>query len=181
MSDAPPRASEFRTVDPCAALSNSLTQVGEVLKLLEADQYQSTDLAAFDSSIGAHVRHCLDHVQSLLDRCPERGVTYDRRRRGTAVETDLQVGREELARIARQGDALEEPLDAEISIYAIVTPDRPEQPFTSTLGRELLYVFLHTVHHLAIIRAQARSLGFELDPELGRAPATVAADRASRP
>ena len=177
MSDAPSRKSNSSATDPREALSGSLDQLGALLGALTPDQYSSRRVAGFDSSIGAHVRHCLDHAQALLD--PRGSVAYDRRVRGTETELDLEVGRSEVFRVSHEIRALPGQLDDDLEIRAFVTPEGGEQVFRSTLGRELLYVFHHTVHHLAIVCAQTRSLGLEVESEFGRAPATVAADRAA--
>lgn len=182
MSDASSRKSSLSAIDPREALSGSLDQLGALLGALTPDQYSSRSVAGFDSSIGAHVRHCLDHARSLLDascRGASSPVVYDRRTRGTEVETDLDAGRRETLHIARSIHALAGELSDAIEIRALVAPEGGEQVFQSTLGRELLYVFHHTVHHLAIVCAQTRSLGLEVASEFGRAPATVAADRAA--
>ena len=43
----------------------------------------------------------------------------------------------------------------------------------STLGRELVYVIAHGIHHYALITVMARLQGAELPPEFGVAPSTV--------
>ncbi|MEO0478745.1 MAG: DinB family protein [Planctomycetota bacterium] len=172
--------------DPRHALANSLDQLADLIDRLDDAGYATTGISGFDSSIGQHVRHCLDHVDALLVslRDPESGrsaetpVAYDRRIRGTDTETDRSAGLTAVrsrANVVRTIDnaTLESPLQ----ILAIVDPAAPERRFQTTGNRELLYVFHHTVHHLAIVAAQARSLGIGVERDFGRAPATVAADR----
>ena len=71
------------------------------------------------------------------------------------------------------GDAA---LRAPIAVRAMVDPSAPEMSFDSTVSRELLYVFHHTVHHTALMSAQATNMGIQPDPRAGRAPATIAHD-----
>jgi hypothetical protein len=71
------------------------------------------------------------------------------------------------------GDAM---LDSSITVHAMTTPNAPEVQFDSTVAREVLYVLHHTVHHTALMSAQATNMGIQPDPKSGRAPATLAND-----
>ena len=66
-------------------------------------------------SIGEHVRHCLDHVSALLAADPSRTLSYDRRQRGTTVETDPGEALRQILQLKSALDAwstrsLDEPL-----------------------------------------------------------------------
>jgi hypothetical protein len=44
----------------------------------------------------------------------------------------------------------------------------------STLGRELLFVSSHTVHHFALVAHYCKTAGVDLGADFGKAPATMA-------
>ena len=49
-----------------------------------------------------------------------------------------------------------------------------DTPWTSsTLGRELLFLLSHTIHHYALIDLLLREEGFEVPPDFGMAPSTL--------
>ena len=50
----------------------------------------------------------------------------------------------------------------------------------SSIGRELAFVASHTVHHFALLAAHCQQHGIPTPADFGKAPATVAHERASR-
>ncbi|MEK6687797.1 MAG: hypothetical protein AABZ01_04975, partial [Gemmatimonadota bacterium] len=61
------------------------------------------------------------------------------------------------------------------------TPDQTDlSGFQSSLGRELLFLLSHTVHHFAVIRLLLQRQGTDSDPRLGVAPSTEAYKAAAR-
>ena len=174
------------TAQPSLALVGAL--VGALGKLhalvlsVTDEQYTRSGMKGFASPLGAHVRHCMDHVDALLlglqDEAPDPEVRYDRRERGTRLETDRRHALEVCKDRSNQVQTLEcSSLGSPVRVLALVSPDQPETAFESTGSRELLYVFHHTVHHLALMAAHAEHLGISMERELGRAPATLAADQ----
>src|SRR4051812_42637413 len=69
---------------PLAAL---LQQLADVVAHLRTDQYRQNPVGVVTSSVGGHVRHCLDHVRALIDSLESGELDYDNRRRGTDIET----------------------------------------------------------------------------------------------
>lgn len=47
----------------------------------------------------------------------------------------------------------------------------------STLDREIMGHISHSTHHLAIIALIAKSLGFEIDEDFGKASSTLVSER----
>src|SRR5262245_47482486 len=80
-----------------------LGQLAEVLSHLPPDDYARKPVGVVASSVGGHVRHCLDHVGALLAALECGGLDYDHRERGTDVETDRGAA---LALLRRQVEQL---------------------------------------------------------------------------
>jgi hypothetical protein len=47
----------------------------------------------------------------------------------------------------------------------------------TTLGRELMFLSSHTVHHFALVAQYSKAAGVDLGHDFGKAPATVAFER----
>lgn len=157
---------------PLAALMRELVSL---LGSLSPEQYTARTGRLFsDGSIGGHVRHCLDHARALADGLGTGEIDYDHRARGTPIETDVAAAATEAARLldvfaSLSGRASAHPLH----ILVIAERGGPALALASTLGRELAFVLSHTIHHNAIIRAMALSLGAPVPDTLGYAPATL--------
>ena len=166
------------------ALASALGKLHGLIQRLSDDQYTRAGMKGFSSPIASHVRHCIDHVDALLlglqDGEPVREIRYDRRERGTRIEADRGYALETCSNRREQVLALDPSALADpVRVLAMVSPEHPEQLFDSTGARETLYVFHHTVHHLALMAAHAEYLGASMEHDLGRAPATLAADQDS--
>lgn len=163
--------------DPRAAFAEALLKMAALAAKADAAQYAAGLAYGFHSPLGAHLRHAIDHVDALLHGLAGGEISYDRRERGTAIEKDRGAGlaaAEDRAALVRAIPT--EALGSKVVVHAMVAPDAPEASFESTVAREVLYVFHHTVHHSALMSAQATNMGLQPDPKAGRAPATLAND-----
>lgn len=149
-----------------------LEQVAELLRVIPAGDYASRDGA--NDAIGAHVRHLLEHYESLLR---STGFTdYDQRNRDREVERDTALA---LRRIADIRDALRAVVppgqDTRMSVtYNCERGGRVTHlPLDSSLERELLFLVSHTVHHMALIAVLARMRGITVPESFGVAPSTL--------
>ncbi len=172
LAPAPPASCE-----PIArSLMDTLRQIADVLHTVEDDQYTRRMGPLFaNSTIGGHVRHCLDHARALLDGHDVGAVDYDRRVRGTEIERSTAAAHAEITRLIAIASRLcAADADEEVSILAMATRDGRTLDLRSTLGRELVFVLSHTIHHNATIRGMAVSLGLQVPETLGYAPSTLA-------
>lgn len=147
----------------------------EAIESLSDSQYRQKPVGVVPSSIGGHVRHCLDHVEALLGAVESGRLNYDDRRRGTDVEQSRQAAFDQFD---RQEEGLRElrrfspqfPLE----LTALLAPSHPAARVDTTLGRELAFVLSHTVHHSALVAVMGKLLGQVLPERFGYAPATIA-------
>ena len=162
-----------RTVSPAFALKRLLDELEILLGGVAPDMYGARIVAPVSGSIGEHVRHCLDHVSALFaaDRCST--LSYDRRHRGTAVETDPA---EALRRILQLKSALDawstRSLDEPIRVTSMISPSGDAVTGWSTLARELAFVVSHTIHHQAIIGVLLAMDGHAVPERFGHSPST---------
>lgn len=161
-----------RTFLPLVAI---LEQLAEVVESLTDRQYATKPVGVVPSSIGGHVRHCLDHVDALLRGIEDGEVDYDQRRRGTEVETLRQAALETVRRQTRQLLALPNyPAYLPLRLRVLLTSSQPPIEVETSVGRELAFVLSHTIHHNSLIGVMARLLGTPVPERFGYAPSTIA-------
>lgn len=163
-----------RAAIPVDALCTLLDDLGGVLMQVGTDQYRARPATGVSGSVGAHVRHVLDHVAALVEASSAGELCYDERQRGTRIEVDpaaalsqiygLQLGLERMA--ARHQDQ-------HVRVRSQI--DRRGRCIASwsTLGRELAFVISHTIHHQAIIALLlAEGASVAVPERFGYAPST---------
>ena len=131
---------------------------------------------AFNASIGGHYRHCLDHFTSLLGGLDCAVVDYDHRQRDVRIETQPDFALVLTRRIRAGLEGLEPAgLDSGVIARCEVSYAHGDSPMTkSSVGRELVYIIAHAIHHYALISVMARLQGVDLPVAFGVAPSTVA-------
>jgi hypothetical protein len=157
-----------------------LNQGVRLVRSLDSTHYSKACASIGGSTIGQHVRHALDHYSALLDGYESsQTVRYDQRERGTAIETDSGVAIERINVLRGQLGGLDiVQMEWPLQIGVMVSADEEEVEIESTMIRELAFVAHHAVHHWAMCRIACETMGIETDPALGRAPSTLANDRA---
>lgn len=162
-SSAPPGLALWRLLDEIETL------VGD----LDADVYCARVARHVSGSIGEHVRHCLDHIAVLVAADSSTTLSYDRRTRGTAVETDPAAAVRQIVELKPAlamwpGRGLDEP----IRVASMISPAGDIVAGWSTLGRELAFVVSHTIHHQAIIGVLLAVHGASVPERFGHSPST---------
>jgi hypothetical protein len=157
------------------AVIEVLNQGETLLGGIQNDSYGCKLPAAFNASIGGHYRHCLDHFQSLLDSAIAGDLNYDHRERGTLVESD-RFAALNATRALREGYQ-QLPvgcLDREFEVTCKTNyATSGSQVSPSTVGREIMYVVAHAVHHYALIGIMGGLMGLKMPAGFGVAPSTM--------
>lgn len=155
------------------ALADRLTELATVVETIDDATFLAVREDGTSGSIGAHVRHTLDHVAALVDAGSNDIVDYDTRRRGTEVERQRWAAIGELTRLACRLQALPEEADRDlVEVSSVIERSGRRVKTLSTLGRELVFVLSHTVHHQAIIALLLAATGCPTPDRFGVAPST---------
>jgi len=150
-----------------------LDQAERLLVQVADGDYGEAVETFYGSTLGQHLRHCLDHYISLLAGLDKAKVDYDCRARQEDLESSTASAIEEVLRVRSELEALlmrQAPRDLLVKMNC-GTDDADWQP--STLGRELQFLVSHTVHHFAMMGGMCHQLGVALEDDFGVAPATL--------
>jgi hypothetical protein len=154
-------------------LLDVLHQMRTMIARLDDMAYVMPPPGRTTGGVGGHVRHCLDHVNALLAGTCTGLCTYDRRRRGTDVETSRTAAIDAVtdAMIRLLGlDA--RTLESEVFVETQLDPTGTTVVARSSVCREVAFVVSHTIHHNAIVAQMMQARGLEVAPRFGLAPAT---------
>lgn len=148
------------------------TQCREVVASLKPGQYGAA--ANGESSIGGHMRHCLDHFLCFFRGLEDGEINYDARERNITLETDPTAFfsvLDEVCAALRKLDAGD--LSRLVPLRQLPAPARPPITVNTTIDRELLFLMSHCIHHLALVSMLAKQLGSPIPANVGIAYSTA--------
>jgi len=152
-----------------------LHQLAELIESLSDEQYTRKPVSVVASSIGGHVRHNLDHIESFLNGIQRGLIDYDDRQRGTDVGTSRQAALQAIDRLetclyAARWEAVRDPL----RLSMLVDPQAQPVLVLTSVERELAFVLSHTIHHNSLIGVIAQLMAVTIPKYFGYAPSTIA-------
>ncbi|MCW5921900.1 MAG: hypothetical protein KIS77_06110 [Saprospiraceae bacterium] len=132
-----------------SAILAVVQQINHVLEQLEPHEYRR-QLPEFEGhTLGQHFRHILEFFQCLEKGVSVGMVDYAARERNLLYEDNPGIA---AAAFEAFADVLLE-LDTAKPIGVRAEFGGQERPsYSSTVGRELMFVYDHAIHHLAIIK-----------------------------
>jgi hypothetical protein len=157
-----------------AGVRSALTDVERMISAIDAGVYTDGKLdPCFASTIGAHVRHVVDHAKAFADAASTGVADYEHRARGGEVERCKLKAASELQGISARLVELD-GMDGRraISVAVIASPEQPARMVESTFEREAAFVMSHTIHHIAIMRQIVARAGLDQVAGIGLAPGT---------
>lgn len=126
--------------------------------------------------VRGHVRHIIEFYECFLDGLQGFHIDYDARPRDSSLEWCRANA---AGRVRQLLDRLEstEEIRSDAIVFVRIEDASALQlrdPFvTSSVGRELLALSSHTVHHFALIASILSEHGWTLDANFGVAPSTL--------
>lgn len=132
-------------------------------------QYVESHSPLFLGTLGAHYRHLIEHYDCFLQQVSSGSVCFDSRARDNQLETNIECA---FSRLTESRRMLEQLGNVDVELSITVKDQQSGKPIRSSIGRELLFLQAHTVHHYAIVAAMARRLNVAVDENFGLAVAT---------
>ena len=142
----------------------------------------STGSPSFSGPVGAHLRHVIEHYEALIHGLPLGVVDYDGRPRDRQLEASAALARDRLQSLRQMlGQWTPDMLDRPVQVLGQggVAGDFDFR-VTSSVGRELVFLASHAVHHFALLSAHLQRHGISVPTHFGKAPGTVANEIATR-
>lgn len=151
-----------------------LDQCGGFLARISNDTYTRPSSRLFGSTVGQHVRHALDHFEAACAGLEGRTIVYDRRERGTSIETSREAALEHVSSLSRRIGVVGVAAAAlPVRIEVMLSAGGDETVLESTLGRELAFAAHHAIHHHAMMASLGEEFGVTPPAGFGKAPATI--------
>lgn len=152
-----------------------LEQAVHLVENLTDTQYADPAPLKMGSSVGAHLRHCIDHYDNALAGIPRQRIDYDARRREVRLETSRVDGLAKLRELAEGLRAISELPDQRLMVKMDCGDEETEACWwtESSIRRELQFLISHTVHHFAIIKMALTAAGLTVGADFGMAPSTL--------
>jgi len=156
-----------------AANISCLQQGIDLLGRMPVEFYARKCPDVFNSSIGGHIRHNLDHYIAFVQGEPTGSIDYDARQREPGIEEDPLLAIEAM-KVIREGlvGMANHNLDGALRIRM---DDGGDSTWSqTTLRRELQFLLSHTIHHYALVVSIATRYGISDFPAgFGIAPSTL--------
>ena len=150
-----------------------LHQMRNLIERLDDINYAMPAPERTTGGIGGHVRHCLDHVTALLTGARTGLCPYDRRQRGTDVETSRAAALDAITDVMLGLLELDAPtLESEVYVETQLDPSGAMVITRSSICREVAFLVSHTIHHNAIVAQIMQARGLHVAPRFGLAAAT---------
>ncbi|MDX2095791.1 MAG: DinB family protein [Alphaproteobacteria bacterium] len=153
-------------------LDRILADLQQVLATLPAAAYCKA--VGGESSVGAHMRHLLEFMQVLADNLESGVIDYESRAHNAAYESDPEAVAAILPQLHAKLTQAVLRLSAHHPLLLRETAfvGGRKITLTTSLGREILFMLQHAIHHLAIIKMQAAAMDIALGAQMGVAVAT---------
>ena len=143
---------------------------------LNAELYTKTQACRYNSTIGGHVRHNLDHFICLEEGVKTGRVDYDARPRNEFLETNPDYAANKMAELVEFLNSLATSnldLPLKVKMDSNANHDEIQKWSDSSLRRELQFLISHTIHHYALIVTLCSADKVEPPNDFGVAPSTL--------
>lgn len=161
-------------------VDSNLHTLDTAIKLLvdlPSDLYTKVQKPYFESSLGKHLRHIVDHYLCFKRDFLEGTIDYDQRHRDCQLEIDKDYAvsvcrdiQKFLKVLVADGFEADHPL--QVLMCTDVQIPAGEKTYSS-IGRELQFLQGHSVHHFALMATIIKLAGVEIYEDFGVAPSTI--------
>ena len=129
------------------------------LRRINKESYSNISAPNFSSSVGSHIRHIIDHYQSIISGLNSGLINYNERSRGNSVEREPEVAISKLNSIISWiSNISEEEMNRNIKLLTEISiSTKKNVEVDSNVKRELIFAGSHAIHHYEIISQIAKN------------------------
>jgi hypothetical protein len=153
-----------------------LCQALDLLGVMDDGCFLTSPRGFSPCRVSSQLRHVLEFYECFLAGLEPAHIDYDARQRDTTIEASRAAARNRVRSLIDRLQAAPELAFDDILFVRAEDADSLGlcNPFlVSSVGRELLSLSSHTVHHFALIAMTLRAHGVMVDPDFGVAPSTL--------
>jgi hypothetical protein len=154
-------------------LTKNLNHYKIIVEKITSEDFSKKIPVLSDSSIGQHLRHVLEFYLCLFSGIEKETVCYDERKRDLLLEIDKDHALDTISSIIKKIELIK----TDNAITLQVSMSEKSDDFikvNSTIYRELVYGFDHSIHHQALIKIGMKELNHDApDENFGIAPSTI--------
>jgi uncharacterized damage-inducible protein DinB len=161
----------------------ALRQASSLLHELDDETFRATPCGLGPLRVSSHLRHVIEFYECFLDGLERAHIDYDARQRDESLERSTGHAARRIEEIIERMQSHPRlRSDAALSVRIEDSGAQEfEDPFLpSSVSRELMTLFSHTIHHFALIATTLRALGQEPGSEFGVALSTLRYQAAQR-
>ncbi|MCL7930646.1 DinB family protein [Halomonas llamarensis] len=156
----------------------TLAQLAQLLSRVPTKDYQRPLGGKATQSLGKHVRHVLEHYQTLLNACQTSAESFDyeQRKREAALESQPDFAGERVRELQARLKALSSmnhDTTLTLSYPLEVNSASSQAALPTSLGRELAFLTSHSIHHMALLGLLCEQLDIALPDNFGVHPSTL--------
>jgi len=126
----------------------ALNQGEMLLRQLSDTAYSRPVEQVFQSTVGSHIRHNLDHYACFLSGLESGCIDYAARKRDSRLEQDRLYA---ITEIIRLRECLENMSAEQENIGLQVKADIGANRAGTSIKRELEFLLSHSIHHYALV------------------------------
>jgi len=153
-----------------------LRQATALLRQITPAQFLEPPRGLAPHRVASQVRHVVEFYECFLAGLDLGHVNYDGRARDARIEASPSAAIERIdAIVKRLGSLRSAKADATLLITMEDAPARgiAAPLLSSSVGRELMALSSHTIHHFALVAITLRAHGVHVHADFGVAPSTL--------
>lgn len=154
------------------SVNQNLARAISLLDAIDSTVYQNSSVAPYYSSIGSHLRHCLDFFDCIVNGLDNNQIDLTARKRDERIAMDRTAAKSKIYELQQTFTSY---LDTDTNYILHVTDDlgTGKAEVSYTLESILAYANSHATHHYAIIGMLLYQLNVEVEiPGFGYNPST---------
>lgn len=147
----------------------------DISNQLSDTHYSSIDHGISAASVGAHLRHVMDHFDCFLDGLALGKIDYSNRQRDMGSEQNRLLMIQRISHMSERLMTISYDANTPIQVRSGIS--EPACFVQSSIDREIDFLISHSIHHFAMIKMILERFDYVLPAEFGVAPSTLEYNR----